>query len=297
MPNRTALLLTATALLAKANLALAQDNLPEAPADEPVEWQQYEVVQPLGDDASTDEVSGASDEPAADAYVDERYALDAAPEMHRPPHRRGRVYRHHRAPADMHNTSAPRLAYTPEQRESWLADCRIVMRGEDYYQDDAHYESDNDDGGLLGGLLGAIVGGVAGNRIGGAGDRLAGTLIGAGVGGIAGAVIGSAIDHGNDDDYDRRPDGRQATDAWAGDYCAAYLRRYEASGQAGSGQIAYAQVVPVMTAQPVMRHGAMREIVREEWVEVEAEQPAPQPRRPAAPRREAPARGKLTSVQ
>lgn len=248
MPTRTALLLSAAALLGTASPALAGDDRHAAAAyDQPVEWQQNEVAQQWADDAYNGE---------PDAVV----------------------------MRDMPRSSAPRLAYSLEERQAWLADCRIVMRGQDYYYDDARYE-DDDDTGLIGGLLGAVVGGVAGNRIGGSGDRLAGTLIGAGVGGIAGAVIGSAI--GNSEDA-RRDDHRNAGDAWASDYCEAYLRRYEASGQAGHGQMAYAQ--PTMAMRAPARQGAMREIVREEWVDVpvdDAEGPTHQA---------APDQGKLIST-
>lgn len=191
-----------------------------------------------------------------------------------------------------HHPAAPRLAYSPQERESWLADCRLVMLGPDYYYANAEDDDEGDDadGGLLGGLLGAVIGGVAGNRIGGAGDRLAGTLIGAGVGGIAGAVLGGALDGDRgEDDYGYRYN-RDAEEAYAADYCDAYLRRYEASGQAGYGQMAYAHVQPVMMVSSG-RHPA-REIVHEEWIEEAAPVTEHRRVRRQAPRRE---RGKLTA--
>ena len=288
MSTRTALLLTpyalfGTALLGIASPALAQDHRHGAAEHEAIEWTQDEVVQRTGDEAYTASVDASDAAEVRDSWAN----------MERPSHpaRRDDFYRRPvESRPEMYRSSAPRLAYSNEDREAWLADCRIVMRGDDYYEDN-RYEDKDDNGGLLGGLLGAVVGGVAGNRIGGSGNRLAGTLIGAGVGGVAGAVIGSAIDSDHEDDGRY---GRDADRGWAGEYCDAYLRRYEASGQVATVQTAHAQPVALMQAPP--RHGAMREIVREEWVDVPVEEVARPTRQRAAPRRAAPERGKLTPV-
>ena len=259
MAIRTALFLTSAALIAAATPVLAQDDrYNDYPDAEEIEWLQYEVVQGL---------------PEYDTVTVEADA-DVMPRSHR----RRTIARTQR---DNHQQSAPRLAYSNEEREEWLADCRIVMRGDDYYdREDARYDEEDGNGGLLGGLFGAVAGGIVGNRIAGRGDRLAGTLIGAGVGGVAGAVIGDAID-GDDDHRDYRDaEYRDANEGYAADYCGAYLRRYEASGQAGSGQMIYAQ--PVMMVAAPARGGAMREIIREEWVDV-AEEPARRPLRQAEP--------------
>ena len=183
---------------------------------------------------------------------------------------------HHPMPHDA--APAPvRFGYTPAQREQWLADCRTVMRGEDYYHAESREDDDDGNGGLLGGLLGAVIGGIAGNRI-GDGDRLAGTLIGAGIGGIAGAAIGSVIDA--DGGEDRYHDGRsrEGIDAWAADYCDAYLRQYE--NGAGSQQLVYAQ--PMMLVPVAASHGQDR-VVREEWVDVPRSRTGP-PCPPGHPR-------------
>jgi hypothetical protein len=277
MSTRTALLLTAAALLGTAGPAFGQDH-GSAAGDEEIQWQQYEVVQQSGDEAYQ---AGAEASDAAEANDPWANMQPASRADRRDEYVRRRNY-DDRQP-EMYRSNAPRLAYSNEDREAWLADCRIVMRGDDSYYEDPRYEDDDKDGGLLGGLLGAVVGGVAGNRIGGSGDRLAGTLIGAGVGGVAGAVIGSAIDSS---DHDERSE-RDAFGGWSGEYCEAYLRRYEASGQVGaaSTQLAYAQPA-------AMRSGAMREIVREEWIDVPVEEDA-RPARQAASTAE---RAKLTPL-
>jgi len=284
MSTRTALLFASAALLAVASPAQAQDgrygNLPDTGG--------YA-------DAARDAADAAAE--AEDAgWREGRGRHDNGRhrgEMHHDDMHHDDMRHDDMRRDDMRRDNAPRLAYSPEQREDWLADCRIVMRGEDYYYDQEDI-ADRDDrhGGLIGGLLGAVVGGVAGNRIGGAGDRLAGTLIGTAVGGIAGAVLGSAISGGGDDD-DYSHDGRRsagAADAYAADYCDAYLRRYEASGSTGQYAAAYAQPVMMMQVAPAHQNGEIREIVREEWVEV-AEEPV-RVRRHAAPHH----RGKLTRV-
>ena len=279
MSIRIALLLTASALLGEAP-ALAQDHAD----DRAIEWQQYEVVQGDPTEILDEEV-----------YFDSAVHTDVSADMH--PHRGREEYvqdvGNERLP-EMYYSNAPRLAYSNEEREAWLADCRIVMRGSDGYYEDARYEDEDDNDGLLGGLLGAVIGGVAGNRIGGSGDRLAGTLIGAGVGGIAGAAIGSAV--GSDED-DRRYDDRGSARGWASEYCDAYLRRYEASGQAGSGSVQATYAQPVTMMQGPAPRGAMREIVREEWIDVPVEEAESPTRQRAIPRRAVPEQGKLTPIK
>ncbi len=296
MSIRTAMLLTATALLGAASPALSQDHhsgdhrYGPVAEDEAIEWQQHEVVQPLEGEHGRAYVEASE----LEVYDDSPVHSDMPATRYLPRRRNDEYARDYSSPVtqpEMYRSSAPLLAYSNEDREAWLSDCRIVMRGSDSYSDNARYEDDDDNGGLLGGLLGAVVGGVAGNRIGGSGDRLAGTLIGAGIGGIAGTVIGDAIGS-SDDRYER-----DAAGGWAGEYCEAYLRRYEASGQTGqygapSQQIAYERPA----AHAPMRNGAMREIVREEWVDVPVEQAVSPTRQRAAPRRAAPEHGKLTRV-
>jgi uncharacterized protein YcfJ len=105
---------------------------------------------------------------------------------------------------------APRLAYSQEEREGWLRECR-------------HRLGDN---GVGGAVIGGVVGGVAGNRIAGRGHRVAGTIVGAGVG----AVAGAAIDQGEDS-------------ARVREECESYLSRYEAGSGGGyyyGGQSQYA---------------------------------------------------------
>ena len=148
-------------------------------------------------------------------------------------------YSHHTSYED-----APAYAYSAEQREEWLAQCRALRAR---YDEVGYYEDDDDgDGGLLGGLLGAIAGGVVGNRV-ADGERLVGTLIGAGLGGLAGAVIGSALDGGDDDDDDYYGDG------YGFDYCEAYLLNYE-RGYGVPSQVTYAPVTMVPVAQQTMTH-------------------------------------------
>ncbi len=276
MTTRTALLLASAALLAAANPALAQDgrygdiDAAEAAADaaaEAIEWEASPVIQNVTEDPRP-------------SYADRA-------NTHRPMDR-----------GHSEHAETPRFAYSAADREAWLADCRIVMRGEDYYYDQAEYDDgDDEEGGLLGGLLGAVVGGIAGNRIGGSGDRLAGTLIGAGVGGIAGAVLGSVIGGGdNDRDYyddDRSERDARASDAYAADYCGAYLRRYEASGHTGQVTMAYAQ--PMMMASGHQQNGTIRETIREEWVDVPVEHVTT--RRRTVQRRAAPRQGKLQEIK
>lgn len=164
-------------------------------------------------------------------------------------------------------------------------DCQYLMAdGGGYYEDDRR-----PNGGLLGGLFGAVLGGVAGNRI-ADGDRLLGTVVGAGLGGIAGAAIGSVLDGDGDGELSRN-------ELWAARYCEAYLRRHELGG----GDFAYGQrmmLVPVGThshSRGSHHHDencrTCREVVTEEWVEIERPRPTPRPPRPA-PRPQ----GKLTPL-
>jgi hypothetical protein len=101
----------------------------------------------------------------------------------------------------------PIAAYSVEEREGWLAECRDRM-------------TPRDDG-VGGAVIGGVVGGFAGNRIAGRGNRLVGTVVGAGVGAVAGAAIDRAEDGGD-----------------AADFCEDYLDRYESS-YAGGHSYAY----------------------------------------------------------
>jgi hypothetical protein len=94
--------------------------------------------------------------------------------------------------------AGPVAAYSNEEREAWLAECRARVGA----------EGDR----VAGAVIGGVVGGVAGNRIAGSGNRVVGTVVGAGVGAAAGAAIDGAVDRGN-----------------ASDFCEDYLNRYEAS--------------------------------------------------------------------
>lgn len=159
------------------------------------------------------------------------------------------------------------FAYTKEEREAWLAECR----------------SRYSDNGLGGALIGGVLGGIAGHEIAGSGDEVLGTVVGA----TAGAVAGAAID--------------RAEDAGRADLCEDYLARYEAAYAGGYGQQAYGQQgaygslygygAPVMWV-PVKirthRHGAgcgcaREKMVVEEWIEEEAIE-APVKTVPLAPR-------------
>lgn len=192
-----------------------------------------------------------------------------------------------------------RLGYTLAERESWLADCRLLMAYGGGYDDGYHYdERRGADGRVIGGLLGAAAGGVVGNRV-ADGNRTAGTLLGAGLGGLAGYAIGGAID----DRDDRAGFYGNATrdEIWAARYCDAYLRRYEMGGGAGT----WGQVQPVMMVAMAPhgnrghRHSAdCSTVVTEEIIEIE-EAPAPRPRRARrAIARPAPAAepGKVTPI-
>jgi hypothetical protein len=106
--------------------------------------------------------------------------------------------------------AGPVAAYSVEERQAWLAECRERV-------------GDNGDR-VAGAVIGGVIGGVAGNRIAGRGNRVVGTVVGAGVGAAAGAAIDGAVDR---DD--------------AADFCEDYLNRYEASyANTGASYGAYA---------------------------------------------------------
>jgi hypothetical protein len=205
---------------------------------------------------------------AQEGYYDEDgyYWEDSAAEELPPP------------PADLPPVPAgPRLGYSAEQRDAWLADCRERMRPHD--------------DGLGGALIGGVIGGVAGNRIAGRGNRTVGTVIGAGVGAVAGAAI------------DRAEDGGRVRD-----YCEDYLARYEASlgggygagygvghgfpggphGYGMAGGYGYAGAgfmwVPVVISGGCRKSCGcgQKEVVVDEWVD----EPAPPPARRVVPRRD-----------
>lgn len=191
----------------------------------------------------------------------------------------------------------PLLAYSPAEREQWLADCRILMADGGGYDDRYYHRERGPDGRVIGGVLGAVVGGVVGNRV-ADGSRLGGTLIGAGLGGLAGAAIGSAVDRDGDrySEYSR-------DELWAARYCEAYLRRYELGG--GIGFQGYTQPMMVVQAAPAAPHyrqrrrashcGECRRVVTEEEIEVEVEE-APAPRARRSVPRPAPEPGKRISI-
>ncbi|WP_156167327.1 glycine zipper 2TM domain-containing protein [Aurantiacibacter marinus] len=204
----------------------------------------------------------------------------------------GHGWREHHGRHGLHDGAhgrgnGPRFAYTAAERDQWLTDCQYLMA------DGGGYEDRRDrNGRLIGGLLGAVVGGVAGNRIAG-GDRLLGTVAGAGLGGLAGAAIGSVLDGDGDGELSRN-------ELWATRYCDAYLRRHELGG----GEFGYGQqirLVPVATHSQG-RHGhrhnedcqTCREVVTEEWIEIE--RPAPRPRPRPTPRPAPRPEGKLTPL-
>ncbi|MDE1468141.1 glycine zipper 2TM domain-containing protein [Aurantiacibacter sp. D1-12] len=180
------------------------------------------------------------------------------------------------------NAHAPGLGYTTEERNRWLAECRYVMAGDDYYDDGRRR---GPDGALIGGLLGAVAGGVAGNRI--ADDnRLLGTVVGAGLGGLAGAAIGDAIDGDGDSDY---YEGMNREELWAARYCEAYLARHEMGAGYGYGYGQPMMMVPVRVsghghrARNCRRCEGETVIIEEEIIEVERRParravPAPRPR-------------------
>ncbi|APE27525.1 glycine zipper 2TM domain-containing protein [Aurantiacibacter gangjinensis] len=182
-----------------------------------------------------------------------------------------------------------RLGYSMAEREAWLSDCRLLMADAGGYYG---YDDRDADGGLIGGLLGAVAGGVIGNRV-ADGDRVLGTVIGGGLGALAGSAIGSAIDNDGDGEI-------SGNELYAARYCDAYLRRYEMGGHSGFSDYGYGHghhygMMPAH-GQRGHRHGRDCEVtVREEWVEIEAETPAPPARRAIAPRPR-PEPGKTTPI-
>ncbi len=269
MSARITALLSAGALLAAAQPALADDHIVEIEA---------ETVLFSEDDMVSDGAPYTSVDYAAD--------LPIAPQG----------YRWVRAD-EQDRQDAPRFGYGDADRRAWLTDCSIMLSERQYDADD--YYDDDAGGGLIGGLLGAVVGGVAGNRI-ADGDRLLGTIIGGGIGGIAGAVLGTALDSEDENEYDG-----YEIDPYAAEYCAAYLRRYEAQGMGAIGghgssligttyrSVAHSSHAPV---DRVMRRKNCRscgtevieEIIIEEPVAARAIPPRSQP---------APTKTKLLSVK
>lgn len=209
--------------------------------------------------------------------------------IHQPAH-----HSHHLEPSPLHagmhgrHGNTPQLAYGPEERAEWLAQCRALRVNA--VQPLVLEERATRRGGLIGGLLGAVTGGIIGNRV-ADDDRLLGTIIGAGVGGFAGAVISSVIDE-NDRRRDERRASAQSAQEPGFDYCEAYLLNYE-RGYGVPGQIAYAPVamVPVLQHQ-LPREQTMRHRIIEEGVEVDMPTAAPERRtiRRAVPARQ---QGKL----
>lgn len=201
MPMRRPILLAAAAVAAfSAGPAFAQASLPViagggvygapvyGPGPAPIPYDYDYGYEYSIDDAGVD-------------YDDSGYVDDYAS----PPPRHG----DHREGYDRQLPPQPserQFAYTAEQREDWLRECR------------RRYDSD---GGLGGALIGGAIGGFAGNRIAGDGNRVVGTVAGAAVGALAGRAI------------DRAGDERRARDI-----CEDYLIRYEDQGAAYGG---YAQ--------------------------------------------------------
>jgi len=209
-------------------------------------------------------------------YADEGYVEDYAPPP--PPPR-------HHARHQGHSDGAygdrplppqpgePQFAYSHEQREDWLRECR------------RRYDGDR---GLGGALIGGAIGGFAGNRIAGDGNRVVGTVAGAAVG----ALAGGAIDRAGDDNRAR-------------DICEDYLVRYEGQaagyGASHSGGYApgpvpygagYAYSGPVMWVPMIVGWDCEPKTrVAEEWVD--------QPARRAIPRKTklVPAKGKTVPIK
>ncbi|MGB3166301.1 MAG: glycine zipper 2TM domain-containing protein [Alteraurantiacibacter sp.] len=285
MPNRPALLVVSALSLGIAAPVAAQHHADHVPALEPVEGTVYDdryagLYEGEWEGAWEDENTWHGE--WTGTYTDaEGRAVDAAYRgvfigEHRFVSEDGRMLSHDEHGWREHHRGGhrgPRLAYTRAERNQWLMDCQYLMAdGGGYYDDYGDYDDDN--GALVGGLLGAVAGGIAGNRI-GAGDRLLGTVIGAGVGGVAGAAIGSVLDGDGDGRFSRN-------ELWAARYCEAYLRRHELGG----GEFAYGQrvaMVPASSARRGHHHrqgeqcNVCREVVTEEWVDIEA--PAPRPHR------------------
>lgn len=263
MSMRLAFLAAASPLALVALPAQAQVDDRYAGAEEVIETYSEPVVQDIGEWESEEAAAGASyahdvhggnAEDAAEEWADE-----PAP-MHR---------MRHMAHGGHHPGMMPgqprQLAYSPEQRAEWLAQCRALNAEP---QEPVYIEAEEDaDGGLIGGLIGAVAGGVIGNEVRHR-HRLAGTLIGAGLGGLAGAVIGSVIDQADEDE--RRVVAPPQEPGF--DYCEAYLINYE-RGYGVPQQMAYAPVMLVPAAQgmAMQHHGGARRIIEEE-IEVEGDE-------------------------
>lgn len=280
MSKRLAFLAAASPLALIALPAQAQVDDHHAGAEAVIETYSDPVVQ----DISGPESEWESEEAAAGAsyahdghggYAEEvnasqagEWADEPAPPMHGM-HRMHHMGRSGSSHQGMMPGQPRQLAYSPEQRAEWLAQCRALHAEP---QEPVYLEAEEDaDGGLIGGLIGAVAGGVVGNEVRHR-HRLAGTLIGAGLGGIAGAVIGSAIDNADDDD--RRVVAPPQEPGF--DYCEAYLINYE-RGYGVPQQLAHAPVMMVPVAQGVgmgmQHHGGARRIIEEE-IEVDADEAA-----------------------
>ena len=286
MLNRHALLLASAFSLGVATPAAAQHHHADAPPLDPIAEDHYDHHGEAHDGRYEGSWQGDWQDDATwqgewvGTYTDaEGRSVDAA--------YRGVFIGEHRFVSDdghvlthdgdrWHGHSAyhrPRLAYSARERAQWLADCQYLMADGGGYHD----ERANVDGRAVGGVLGAIGGGIAGNRI-ADGNRLLGTVAGAGIGALAGAAIGSALDSDGDGEIGRN-------ELWAARYCEAYLRRHELGG-GEFGYLRHAAAVPGAYGQ---RHGhrhrrgeecrTCREVVTEEWVEVESEIVEERPRR------------------
>ncbi|QZH76167.1 MAG: glycine zipper 2TM domain-containing protein [Erythrobacter sp.] len=297
MSIRSALLLAGSAVLAASVPAAAQDDRYHGVADPlpPLEVHQGEYDgewqgEWTQDESWRGEWDGTyTDDEGRTTGVDYRGEWTGYGDYDTWGYRDGRHDRdsHHRRHRGRHHRDeGPRLAYSAAERDQWLMDCQYLMAdGGGYYEDER-----DEDGRLIGGLLGAVLGGVAGNRI-ADGDRLLGTVVGAGLGGLAGAAIGSVLDGDGDGELSRN-------EIWAARYCDAYLRRHELGG----GEFAQAQQVVMVPVAASSRRGhrrgddcrTCREVVTEEWVEVEQAVSRPTPRPRPQPRPAPRPRGKLT---
>lgn len=261
MSMRLALLVAASPLALFALPAQAQVDDHHAGVEQVIETYAEPVVQDTGEWESEESTAGASYAHGEHGDNAEDAGADWVEEPEAPMHR----MRHHGGHHQGMMPGQPRqLAYSPEERAEWLAQCR-ALRAEPL--DVVYYEDEEDaDGGLIGGLMGAVAGGVVGNEARNR-HRLAGTLLGAGLGGLAGAVIGSVIDNADDDD--RRVLAPQEPGF---DYCEAYLINYE-RGYGVPQQMAYAPVmmVPVAQGMGMPHHGGTRRIIEEE-IEIESEE-------------------------
>lgn len=287
MTARTATLLAAVGLMSIAAPAMAQDHAVLAHPSSAAEAA-ADAAEAAAADATAEGMRHGMGQPATSHPSMSHPAMDHPPMDHspiaQPPMAQPQMAHPQMVPAAMDSrqmTGAPRLGYSPQQRDAWLAECHAN-----------HAPRERRQGGLLGGFLGAVLGGVAGNRI-ADGARLGGTLLGAGVGGLAGAAVGTAIDRA-----DERRDARREDAALA--YCEDYLGRYESGAYAQPGYGYGMMAVPVMMVPVAMQqarphvHGPECEEI-EEWDEVVAPVGYTRPRaRAQAP---APRPGKLVPVR